>query len=131
MKQADAELAELDLQKRKYSPSLEARLSAVHQKVAAQLQQLQSVASKEGFSSHAPQWDKNQKIGDAMRLQRPALAEAKEGGFTSFPKASLKSVEASDGNAAALDDGALIRYVSESFLCCYAAFCFYFSRFCR
>ena len=36
-------------------------------------------------------------------------------GFTSFPRATLKSVEAADGNAVELDDGALIRQVMIQF----------------
>ena len=113
---------------------------AAHSKVAAQLQQLRAVASKEGVSisgSKSPSFSSSsasmadlmgadqqqQQVGggsdqellaepDASgeRSTRAAAAKVQSGGsFTSFPEASLKSVEGSRGDVEALDDGELIR----------------------
>lgn len=142
MREADSELAALDKQKeaKKRDEELgaregarhDARLRAVHTKVAAQLQQLRAVAGKEGVdtglasatgmfgsSSGASRvavdvsaaGDHELLAVSAQASAAPADAAGASGGqFTSFPEASLKTVQGSRGDMAALDDGELIRH---------------------
>jgi hypothetical protein len=82
MKQADAELAELDHNKKakeQVSPEKVAQLRAVHQKVSAQLQELRSLAAKEGVDSSAPQGgsivEAQQPLEEELKLETPVKAQ--------------------------------------------------------
>jgi hypothetical protein len=80
MKQADAELAELDKNKKakeQVSPEKVAQLRAVHQKVSAQLQELRSLAAKEGVDTSAPQGGSimAQPHEEELKLETPVKAQ--------------------------------------------------------
>ncbi|EKX44613.1 hypothetical protein GUITHDRAFT_152919 [Guillardia theta CCMP2712] len=110
MQQADQELAALNHEKKVKASANNVQDSALHSEIDSNLRSLMKQAKKTGVDISSVDQDfKAVSSSAATKSSQSSSSFSNNQHFTSFPKASLASVQQAKGDATLLDDGALIK----------------------